>query len=496
MKFAFEKKETAQIVVVFAGTKDNELVLSPPAAKFDRLSKKRISTAANAARFKGGASSVVTIHSPANGVDICLLVGVGEMSKINGDVIERAAAAAAKAVLTLGPSDMLIKLDGWGKFASGENAARAAFGVGLASYRFDKYRTKLKAEQKPKLENIVVDVEAAKNEFVHYSALLDGVSFARDLSNEPANILNPPEFAARLRELSALGIEVTVLGEQEMLALGMGSFLGVGQGSIYPSQLVVMKYNGGADEKPLALVGKGLCFDSGGISLKPSGGMEAMKGDMGGAAAVSGAMLAIAKRKAKANVVGLVGLSENMADGNAQRPGDIVTSMSGQTIEVLNTDAEGRLVLCDVLTYAQEKFDPSCVIDVATLTGAIVISLGSEYAGIFSNNDAMADKVFKSGTISGEKVWRMPLAPAYDKLIDSPTADMKNVVQSGPGAGAGSITAAQFLQRFIKDGMAWVHVDIAGTAMKPIGDDPREPTWGTGFGVRLFDRLIKDHFEG
>ncbi|MEK7661107.1 MAG: leucyl aminopeptidase [Pseudomonadota bacterium] len=496
MKFAFEKKETAQIVVIFAGTKDNELVLSPPAAKFDRLSKKRISAAANAARFKGAASSVITIHSPANGVDICLLVGVGEIGKVNGDVIERAAAAAAKAVLTLGPSDMLIKLDGWGKFASGENAARAAFGVGLASYRFDKYRTKLKAEQKPKLENIMVDVEAARNEFVHYSALLDGVSFARDLSNEPANILNPPEFAARLRELSALGIEVTVLGEQEMLALGMGSFLGVGQGSIYPSQLVVMKYNGGGDEKPLALVGKGLCFDSGGISLKPSGGMEAMKGDMGGAAAVSGAMLAIAKRKAKANVVGLVGLSENMADGNAQRPGDIVTSMSGQTIEVLNTDAEGRLVLCDVLTYAQEKFDPSCVIDVATLTGAIVISLGSEYAGIFSNNDAMADKVFKSGAISGEKVWRMPLAPAYDKLIDSPTADMKNVVQSGPGAGAGSITAAQFLQRFIKDGMAWVHVDIAGTAMKPIGDDPREPTWGTGFGVRLFDRLIKDHFEG
>lgn len=495
MNFAFEKNENAPIVVIFAAQKDGELSLSPAAAKLDRAIKKRISAAADAASFKGAASSILSIAAPSNEIGQCLLVGLGDLAKIDGDILERASAAALKSVLTTGPDTILFKFDGWGKISNPDNAARLAFGAGLAAYRFDKYRTKLKDSQKPKIENVIIDVEAGEDNFKQYKALLDGVYFARDLSNEPANILNPPEFASRLKELEKLGVEVTILGEEEMKAHGMGSFLGVGFGSQYPSQLVVMNYKGGGDEKPLALVGKGLCFDSGGISIKPSGGMEDMKGDMGGAAAVSGAMLSLAGRKAKANVVGLVGLAENMPDGKAQRPGDIVTSMSGQTIEVLNTDAEGRLVLCDVLTYAQEKCNAEYVIDLATLTGAIIISLGSEHAGLFSNSDELSKFVNDSGAKTGEKVWRFPLSPAYDKLLDSPIADMKNVQRSGPGAGAGSITAAQFLQRFINDGVKWAHIDIAGTAMKPVGDDPREPTWGTGFGVRLLDRLVKDHFE-
>jgi len=321
----------------------------------------------------------------------------------------------------------------------------------------------------------------------------EGVALTKELVTEPANIIYPESFVTRCQHLKELGVEITVLDDKDMSALGMGALLGVAQGSRRPARLLVMKWDGTGDtqERPVALVGKGVTFDTGGISIKPAAGMEDMKWDMGGAGAVAGAMKALAGRKAKAYVVGVCGLVENMPDGNAQRPGDIVTSMSGQTIEVLNTDAEGRLVLCDALHWVQEKYNPEYVVDLATLTGAIIVSLGSEYAGLFSNSDELADKLTAAGKASGDPLWRFPLSKAYDKMIDSPIADMKNI----GGKGAGSITAAQFLGRFIKDGVKWAHLDIAGTvwAEKP------GPVWdkgATGFGVRLLDRFVADNFEG
>ena len=314
---------------------------------------------------------------------------------------------------------------------------------------------------------------------------------ARDLMNLPPNVLYPASFADRIKELEKHGLEGEVLGEREREALGMGSLLGVGQGSVKESKLAIMKWMGGKDgDAPVALCGKGVCFDTGGISLKPGPGMEAMRGDMGGAAAVTGAMLALAKRKAKANVVGLVGLVENMPDGKAQRPGDVVTSMSGQTIEVLNTDAEGRLVLADALHWTQEEFQPARIIDFATLTGAMIIALGNEFAGVFSNDDKLAKDLHDAGEITGDRNWRMPIDRAYDKLINSPIADMKNI----GGRAAGSITAAQFLQRFISDDTPWAHVDVAGM----VWSDKPGRTWNkgaTGYGVRLVDRFVRDTLE-
>jgi leucyl aminopeptidase len=315
----------------------------------------------------------------------------------------------------------------------------------------------------------------------------------KELVTEPANIIYPESFVERCKHLAELGVEISVLDDKDMAALGMGALLGVAQGSRRPARLLVMKWDGtgGSQERPVALVGKGVTFDTGGISIKPAAGMEDMKWDMGGAGAVAGAMKALAGRKAKAYVVGVCGLVENMPDGNAQRPGDIVTSMSGQTIEVLNTDAEGRLVLCDALHWVQEKYNPEYVVDLATLTGAIIVSLGSEYAGLFSNSDDLADKLTAAGKASGDPLWRFPLSKAYDKMIDSPIADMKNI----GGKGAGSITAAQFLGRFIKDGVKWAHLDIAGT----VWADKAGPVWdkgATGFGVRLLDRFVADNFEG
>ena len=315
----------------------------------------------------------------------------------------------------------------------------------------------------------------------------------KELVTEPANIIYPESFVERCKHLAELGVEISVLDDKDMAALGMGALLGVAQGSRRPARLLVMKWDGtgGSQERPVALVGKGVTFDTGGISIKPAAGMEDMKWDMGGAGAVAGAMKALAGRKAKAYVVGVCGLVENMPDGNAQRPGDIVTSMSGQTIEVLNTDAEGRLVLCDALHWVQEKYNPEYIVDLATLTGAIIVSLGSEYAGLFSNSDELADKLTAAGKASGDPLWRFPLSKAYNKMIDSPIADMKNI----GGKGAGSITAAQFLGRFIKDGVKWAHLDIAGT----VWADKAGPVWdkgATGFGVRLLDRFVADNFEG
>jgi leucyl aminopeptidase len=312
-----------------------------------------------------------------------------------------------------------------------------------------------------------------------------------DLVNEQSNFLYPEEFAKRAKALTKVGVKVEVLGEAQMKKLGMGSLLGVGQGSTRESQLVVMRWSGGkAGDKPVAFVGKGVCFDTGGISLKPPAGMEDMKGDMGGAACVTGLLYALAARKARVNAVGVIGVVENMPDGNAQRPGDIVTSMSGQTIEVINTDAEGRLVLADALWYTAKRFQPKFMIDLATLTGAIMIALGKEYAGLFSNDDTLSKQLATAGEAENEKVWRMPMGPTYDKQINSQFADMKNT----GGREAGSITAAQFLKRFVATSK-WAHLDIAGTAMAS-PQSAINHSWGSGWGVRLLNRLVSDNYEG
>jgi leucyl aminopeptidase len=386
-----------------------------------------------------------------------------------------------------------------GKIA-GADAASFALGALLRGYKFKKYKSKAKkkngAEANDRsLKKIVIhcdDPKAANQAFVSARAILDGVTLARDLVNEPANILGPAEFAARAKALTKSGVRVEVLGLKALQKLGMNALLAVGQGSEKPSHVVVMQWRGAGPKggAPIALVGKGVTFDTGGISLKPAAGMEDMKGDMGGAACVVGLMQALAERKAKVNAVGIIGLVENMPSGRAQRPGDVVTAMSGQTIEVLNTDAEGRMVLADCLWYVQERFKPKAIVDLATLTGAVMVALGKEHAGLFSNNDELSGWLTEAGNVTGERLWRLPLGPKYDKMIDSKVADMKNT----GGKWGGSISAAQFLQRFIKDGTPWAHLDIAGTAMSSV-DSEINRSWGSGFGVRLLDRLISDHYE-
>lgn len=408
---------------------------------------------------------------------------------------EMAVAETAKAMKGSGLTQLTIHLGS--SEATADDAARAALGARLASYIFNRHKTKATLSKKKRLSAIRIstdDPKAAQKAYDnYYGPVGDGIVFARDLVNEPPNIVFPENYADRLRTLSDLGVEIDVLGEAEMEKLGMWALLGVGVGSERDSQLVVMRWNGGKkDDAPAMLVGKGVTFDTGGISLKPGANMWDMKGDMGGSAAVSGAMMSLAKRKAKANVIGIVGLVENMPDGRAQLPGDIITSMSGQTIEVQNTDAEGRLVLADALHYGITKYKPDAVVDLATLTGAIIISLGHDYAGLFSNDDGLAEQLVLAGEESSDKVWRLPLAKSYDKLLNSPNADMKNI----GGRAAGSITAAQFLQRFVGKETNWAHIDIAGTGMKNQRTDPRETTFGTGFGVRLLNRWIADNYEG
>jgi len=397
-------------------------------------------------------------------------------------------------------ASLIAEVPDMGEASADLFAADLAFGALLRSYAFKKYRTARKsedgAEDEPRdgVRRLTVHCakpDAAAKAFASRKAVAQGIFLARDLVNEPANMLGPVEFAERVRELASAGVEVEVLDEDQLRALKMGALLAVGQGSDRPSRVVVMQWHGAKSKraKTLAFVGKGVCFDTGGISMKPAGGMEDMKGDMGGAACVAGLMLALAGRRAAVNAVGLVGLVENMPSGKAQRPGDIVTSMSGQTIEVLNTDAEGRLVLADVLWYAQQRFKPRFIVDLATLTGAIIVALGKEHAGLFCNDDRLAGELTAAGEATGEKVWRLPLGKAYDKLIDSKNADMKNI----GGRHAGAITAAQFVQRFIKD-TAWAHLDVAGTAMDSARNEIN-PSWASGWGVRLLDRLICDHYE-
>ena len=407
---------------------------------------------------------------------------------------EMAVAKVVKALRGTGVTELTIHLAG--SDATADDAARAALGARLASYTFDRHKTKTKSKKAPlrKVHVAVDDADAARKAYDnYYGPVGDGIVFARDLVNEPPNVIYPENYASRLKQFSDLGVEVEVLDESTMQDLGMNALLGVGKGSERESQLVVMRYNGGGkDDAPVLLVGKGVTFDSGGISLKPGANMWDMKGDMGGSAAVSGTIAALALRKAKANVVGIVGLVENMPDGRAQNPGDIVTSMSGQTIEVQNTDAEGRLVLADALHYGIERFKPVACVDLATLTGAIIVSLGHDHAGLFTPDDGLAEELTLAGIASTDKVWRLPMGKSYDKLLNSPNADMKNI----GGRAAGSITAAQFLKRFVGEDTPWAHLDIAGTGMKNTRHDARESTFGTGFGVRLLNRWIASHYEG
>lgn len=466
--------------------------LSAAGVKLDKETGGLVQRALADGKFKGKPNQLLHVVAP-HGVPYAhvLLVGLGEEKSITPLTYEAAGATLVAKANALGLRKLDVVLDSapGKKFAKGEAAARLAFGAELKSYRFDKYLTKQKEEDKPTLASFAVvtpDAAEAKKESAPLAALKEGIFLTRNVVSEPANVIYPESLAAECKALEAHGVKVTVLGEAQMKKLGMGALLGVGQGSVRESQLVVMEWQGGKKgDAPLAFVGKGVCFDTGGISIKPAGGMEEMKWDMGGAGTVLGLMKTLAGRKAKVNVVGVAGLVENMPDGNAQRPGDIVTSMSGQTIEVLNTDAEGRLVLADALWYTKEKYKPEFIVDLATLTGAIIISLGKEYAGLFSNNDKLADALMKLGETTGEKSWRLPLGDAYDKQINSPVADMQNI---GRDREAGSITAAQFLQRFVGD-VPWAHLDIAGVAWSK-EEKPTVPKGATAFGVRLLDALV------
>lgn len=466
--------------------------LSAAAQALDVQTQGALSRALKAQRVKGAAGQVVDVLAPA-GLEAgrVVLAGLGPATSIDPLAVETCAASVVRRLVESGAERLELRLDGLGLPAA--TIARAGLAARLAAWRFDKYRKRLKPERSASLTEVIIacdDPAAAEDAWTAEAARAEGVSFARELVAEPANILHPEEFSGRLQGLAALGLEIKVLGEAEMRELGMGALLGVGQGSSFESQLVIMEWRGAGDAQPVAFVGKGVCFDAGGLSIKPAQGMDEMKGDMGGAAAVSGVMKTLALRKAPVNVIGVVGLVENAVDANSQRPGDIVTTMSGQTVEVLNTDAEGRLVLSDAIHYTIERYKPKFLVDMATLTGAVIVALGHYNAGLFCNNDALADAILKAGRATGEGVWRLPLGPLYDKMIDSPNADIKNI---SDGRAASSITAAQFIGRFVGE-TPWAHLDIAGTAWRSKSENPKEPHWATGYGVRLLDQLAQDAF--
>lgn len=450
-----------------------------------------LGAAAAQARFDGAAGAIAeTAAIDGDQAKRLLLVGIGEGSEQD---IERGGAALTAKLQTSGATAVHVDFASAGQ-SDADDVLAFAMGARLRNWRLDTYRTRLADKAKPSLKAVTIASPHGDlpSRWAENEAIAEGVALTQTLVAEPPNILYPESFVERCQHLADLGVELEVLDERQMKALGMGALLGVAQGSTRPPRLLAMRWNGGKPgEAPVVFIGKGVTFDTGGISLKPGAGMDMMKWDMGGAGAIAGAIKAIAGRKAKANVVGVVGLVENMPDGNAMRPGDIVTTMSGQTVEVLNTDAEGRLVLCDAISWAQSAYNPKVIVDLATLTGAMVISLGHEYAGIFANDDTLATDLLAAGEASNNKLWRFPLSPAYDKLIDSPIADMKNI---GPREG-GSITAAQFLKRFVDEGVAWAHLDIAGMAWA----DKDGPVWAkgaTGYGVRLLDRYIAANHEG
>lgn len=481
------------VLVVFC---DDGLKFGPATAKVLGSATGLVARAAKAERFTGKNGKSLDLIMPEGlKVDRLLVIGTGKASDLKPqDLVKLGGVAIGK--LPASASDVTLFAELPGGTMTAEQAADLAQGVQLRAYAFDRYKTKRKDDDKPaEKRNVTIaagDVAAARKAYVAREAVAAGVLTARDLVNEPANILYPEEFARRAQALKKVGVKVEVLDVKAMKKLGMGALLGVGQGSRRDSRTVVMRWDGGKKgEAPLAFIGKGVCFDTGGISIKPAAGMEDMKGDMAGAACVVGLMQALAARKARVNAVGVIGCVENMPDGNAQRPGDIVTSMSGQTIEIINTDAEGRLVLADVLWYTAKRFKPKFMIDLATLTGAIIVALGQEYAGMFANNDELSHRLHLAGEATDEKVWRMPLSPFYDKMIDSRFADMKN---TGGSRWGGAITAAQFIQRFVADKTPWAHLDIAGTGMDSRSSDINK-SWGSGWGVRLLDRLVAEHYE-
>ncbi len=498
MKISFSDLKLPRSGALVVGVAEKKTLL-PTAKLVDKNTDGALTRAIEASRFEGKKGQWLTVMGPKGvGAGRVMLCGLGELAKLSETDLQTAGGEAVGKLLTSGEKSLTVALD---PLSSGRKkglgddqaAANVGYGAMLASYRFDKYATKKKSTELPSLTGVTVATKAhtaARRVYGGLGKVAEGVFLTRDLVTEPANVMTPSKLADACRDLKKLGVKVEVLSEERMRKLGMGALLGVGQGSAEESKLAIMQWQGGTQrQKPLAFVGKGVTFDTGGISIKPAAGMEEMKWDMGGAGTVVGLMKALAGRKAKANVVGVVALVENMPSGRAQRPGDVVTSMSGQTIEVINTDAEGRLILADAMWYTQGRFKPQFMIDLATLTGAIIISLGHEYAGMFSNDDELSERLSKAGEAEQEKVWRLPLGEAYDKQIKSDIADMMNV----GGRAAGSITAAQFLQRFVND-VPWAHLDIAAMAWSK-KSKPTVPKGGTGYGVRLLDRLVRDYYE-
>ncbi len=470
--------------------------LSGLARQADEATQGAISRALRLAEFTGKKGQSCVMLAPGAELGRVVAIGLGPAAEL--DALQAQEAGGLLAAAFARDAAVAVAADG----LTAERVADVALGFELSSYSFDRYRTRERAEEKARLAavSLLVDEASLREAQAAWSglqAVAHGVTVARDLVSEPPNVLYPAEMADRIQALAELGLGIEVFGQEELERLGFGMVLGVSQGSARAPRVVIMTWRGleaGLDSpegKPVAFIGKGVTFDTGGISIKPAAGMEDMKWDMAGSGAVVGLMAALAGRRARVNAVGLVGLVENMPSSTAQRPGDVVTSYSGQTVEVINTDAEGRLVLGDVLWYAQQRFEPRFMIDLATLTGAIIVSLGHEHAGLFSNDDALSAQLLEAGIATGERLWRMPLGEAYDKQIRSDIADMKNI---GAGRAGGSITAAQFLQRFV-NGRSWAHLDIAGTAWAT-KDSPTAPKGATAFGVRLLDRLVRDHFEG
>ena len=513
MKISFSKEKLPKNGAV-ALLVNGDGKLGKLAAQADKKTDGAVRRAIKSANFAGAKASILEIPGCKGFRDgLVLLVGLGDSKKLSPLSLEKTGGNLIGKTEKGNLAQLCVVMDETESFVGGvgEAAAHIALGAQLRAYRFRKYKTTAGKNYRKKTNNKNIELPKAPAQLIFYLGseekvkvarrlwqplrhLGESVNMVRDLVNEPANVLFPKAFAQiALKELTSLGVKVEILGESRMQALGMNALLQVGRGSSQESQLVVMQWNGlpkGKKQKPVAIIGKGVCFDSGGISLKPPPNMGDMKADMAGAACVVGLMRLLATRKAPVNVVGIIGLVENMVSGEAQRPGDIVTSMSGQTIEVLNTDAEGRLVLSDAIYYARERFTPDTIIDLATLTGAILICLGRDRAGLFSNDDVLANDLYQAGENEGELLWRLPMGECYDKMMDSPVADMKNI---GGGRYAGSTTAAQFLGRFVGD-TSWAHLDIAGTAM----DSPITPTnvsWASGFGVRLLNRYLADRFE-
>jgi len=487
MKIAFSEILVPRRGAIVVGVLEGRVLMRTGAA-LDKRAGGALGRAMKSSRFTGAKGQFLELLQPAGvGPTRILLAGLGKADEIDDLRAQALGGGAVERLNRGGEKTACIAVDG-----ASETAAHVAYGARLGSYRFDRYRTKEKANKKPTLGALTVmvkDAPAARRAHRPLAKIAEGVFLTRDLVSEPANVIYPASLAAEARTLKKLGVTVEVLGRARMEKLGMGALLGVAQGSAREPQLVVMRWGGGRG-RPVAFVGKGVTFDSGGISIKPSGGMEDMKWDMGGAGVVIGLMRALAGRRAKLNAVGVVGLVENMPSATAQRPGDVVTTMSGQTIEVINTDAEGRLVLADALYYTQTRFKPKAMVDLATLTGAIIVALGHQHAGLLSNDDDLSEALTAAGTAVGERLWRLPLDASYDGDIKSDIADMHNV---GRGRAAGSIAGAKLLEQFVGD-VPWAHLDIAGVTWSKTAK-PTVPKGGTAFGVRLLDRLVADRFE-